>query len=178
MHDLMFCGPHLQLAYLFYDAYALGMVRVINKAVSDWLNEKEETQETVNRYLQVKMRFAFSDLRRCTNFATRCTHHLEALHPGRELFNTDRVESSPKFKHGEAYTMTNIREWLVLKHRYKCRSPSATRIQSMLYFFIFPLDFCFFNLNIFVVDVFSLACHMFFICFLLLLHAASFAACL
>ena len=48
----------------------------------------------MNRYLQVKMRFTFSDLRRFTNFAMRCAQYLEALHPNQGLFDQGRLQAN------------------------------------------------------------------------------------
>ena len=49
-------------------------------------------QIVIVRYLQVKIRFRFSDIRRFANFAMRGAQYMEALHPARAMFEAQRLQ--------------------------------------------------------------------------------------
>ena len=92
-HDWMFQGPFSEPQYLCYDAYALNIYRNVWKAVDEWLEAKAAADIPVERFLQVKLGFAFTDLRRFSHFAMRGAQYLEALVPAHlNLFNTARKE--------------------------------------------------------------------------------------
>ena len=95
-HDWMFQGPFASPQYLCYDEWSLNMYRVVNRAVDDWIDKHAATDKPVERYLQVKLRFAFSDLRRFSHFAMRGAQYLEAITPAKlNLFDANRKEVNP-----------------------------------------------------------------------------------
>ena len=61
--------------------------------MDDWLETKATTNDPVEKFLAVKLGFAFTDLRRFSHFAMRGAQYLEALTPAdRNLFNATRRE--------------------------------------------------------------------------------------
>lgn len=84
-HDFMFAGPHKTPQYLHLDPYALSVFGIIQRAIEEWLENKELAGEKVERFFCVKAGFSYSDIRRFTHFAMRCQQYLERLHPACEF---------------------------------------------------------------------------------------------
>ena len=89
-HDWMFRDAFQSPSYFCYDGYARGIYHTISQAANDWI----DSTANVDEYLQVKLRFLFSDIRRFTHFAMRGAQFLEALHPKAELFENKRTRAN------------------------------------------------------------------------------------
>ena len=82
--------------YLCFDSWALGIFRIVRKAVDDWIDAKAATDhDRVERFLAVQLGCVFTDLRRFAHFAMRGAQFLESLTPAhRSLFDKERREAN------------------------------------------------------------------------------------
>ena len=94
LHDYMFKFAYPSPVYIHYDGYALSMWRAVSSAIDDWLDEHEA--ET-NRYLVIKIKFAYSDLLRFANVCFRQCRFLEDLAVGMEFDKARKTIAVPEF---------------------------------------------------------------------------------
>ena len=79
LHSFMLSGPTRHEVLLYPDAYARNVWKHVRRAISEWLEAQAAEDEPVNRFLVVKLNFAFSDIMRFTNVCMRMCQYLEAL---------------------------------------------------------------------------------------------------